>query len=66
MIINTKNNFKTFTFILTFKSMVELKIGNVWSITQKLAKGAFGEIFIGFNTKTMEPVAIKMEPLTAE
>lgn len=46
--------------------MEELTIGNVWQITQKLAKGAFGEIFIGYNMKTMEPIAIKMEALTAE
>lgn len=41
----------------------EVKIGNTFSmfINKKLGSGAFGDIFKGYNLKTNEEVAIKME-----
>jgi predicted Ser/Thr protein kinase len=41
----------------------EIKIGNMFSmnLNKKLGSGAFGEIFQGYNIKTNEEVAIKLE-----
>jgi serine/threonine protein kinase len=41
----------------------ELKIGNDFKInlTQKLGSGSFGDIFKGYNVKTGEEVAVKVE-----
>ena len=41
-------------------------IANKYQIEQKLGNGAFGSIYQGYNARTKEKVAIKMEPNTSE
>ena len=47
----------------TFDLESEIKLGNAFSINskKKLGCGAFGVIYLGYNNKTKEEVAIKME-----
>ena len=46
-----------------FELESEIKLGNAFSINskKKLGSGAFGVIYSGFNNKTKEEVAIKLE-----
>jgi predicted Ser/Thr protein kinase len=45
----------------------ELKIGNLYTLqgANKLGNGSFGDIFKGYNNKTKEEVAIKVESINS-
>lgn len=43
---------------------MNLKVGKIYKLTKKIGQGAFGEIFLGINTKTDEECAVKLELLT--
>ena len=45
---------------------MEIRIGGKYKIAKRLGKGAFGDLFSGFNLKTNEEVAIKLEKLDTE
>lgn len=40
---------------------MEIKVGKSFKLTKKLGAGAFGEIYLGINSKTNAEVAIKLE-----
>ena len=42
---------------------MEIRVGGKYKIDKKLGKGAFGALYSGFNIKTNEEVAIKLERL---
>ena len=41
----------------------EIRVGGKFKICKRLGKGSFGELFSGYNHKSNEEVAIKLEPL---
>ena len=42
---------------------MDLRVGGKYNLTKRLGEGAFGKIYAGFNIKTNEEVAIKLEQL---
>lgn len=45
---------------------MDIKIGGKFKLNKKLGEGAFGVAVSGFNVKTSEEVAIKLESLKCE
>lgn len=52
---------KNSKLILMSKNGVEILINNKYVINQKIGKGSFGDVHIGYHRDTREPVAIKLE-----
>lgn len=46
---------------LILMSGVEILVGGKYVISQKVGKGSFGDVHLGFNRETREPVALKLE-----
>lgn len=44
---------------------MEIRVGGKYRVDKKLGSGAFGDLYSGFNIKTNEDVAIKLEKLTS-
>ena len=44
---------------------MDVKIGKKFKLTKKLGSGAFGEIFLGIDTKTNTELAIKLEKINS-
>ena len=45
---------------------MEIRVGGKYKFDKKLGKGAFGALYSGFNIKTNEEVAIKLEKLDCD
>ena len=46
--------------------MEEVRIGGKYKICKRLGRGAFGALYWGFDIKTNEEVAIKLESLKSQ
>jgi len=43
---------------------MEIRVGGKYRVDKKLGSGAFGDLYSGFNIKTNEEVAVKLEKLS--
>lgn len=66
IIFNLNNQNFQFHKKLIKMSKIQFKIAGKYKICSKLGEGAFGILYQGYNMKTNEEVAIKLERLMTE